>query len=239
MIRPRDISTSAVALVVAALFALPATAGAQSSATTGGLQADPNQPYLTAGAGVIVRRRATITGRLAGVKAGRLIDVQARRGSGAWVSAGSANAAADGSFSVTWRARHLGRYSLRALPHDAATSASADVQPSTTTLAHLAARATWFGPSDNGSTTACGVKLTTTVLGVAHRTLPCGTQVSILFKGREITVPVIDRGPYRSGVDWDMTQGTAAALNFTDTGLGTIGAVALRDEPLAALAGKH
>ncbi len=30
----------------------------------------------------------------------------------------------------------------------------------------------------------------------AHRTLPCGTPVSIRHKGRTVTVPVCDRGPY-------------------------------------------
>ncbi len=100
---------------------------------------------------------------------------------------------------------------------------------------HKTSVATWFGPEDNGSQTACGVKLTKTVLGVAHKSLPCGTKVSFYFRGKRITVPVIDRGPYGPGVTWDLTEGTAAALGFTDVGRGKVGAAVLTGEPLANL----
>ena len=58
--------------------------------------------------------------------------------------------------------------------------------------------ATWYGPGFYGRRTACGVKMSRTLLGVAHKTLPCGTQVAVLYKGRRITVPVVDRGPFRA-----------------------------------------
>lgn len=74
--------------------------------------------------------------------------------------------------------------------------------------------ATWYGPGFYGNRTACGRTLTTETLGVAHRTLPCGTGVSILYKGRTITVPVIDRGPYTSA-RWDLTSATARRLRFS------------------------
>jgi rare lipoprotein A (peptidoglycan hydrolase) len=38
--------------------------------------------------------------------------------------------------------------------------------------------------------------------------------VSLLYKGRTITVPVIDRGPYSHGADWDLTEATARRLRF-------------------------
>jgi rare lipoprotein A len=56
-----------------------------------------------------------------------------------------------------------------------------------------------------------------TLLGVAHKTLPCGTQVAVLYKGRRITVPVVDRGPFSSRRRWDLTAATAKALDFTFT----------------------
>jgi rare lipoprotein A (peptidoglycan hydrolase) len=38
-----------------------------------------------------------------------------------------------------------------------------------------------------------------------------------------ITVPVIDRGPYTTGVYWDLTQATAQALDMTETSrIGTL-----------------
>jgi rare lipoprotein A (peptidoglycan hydrolase) len=45
-----------------------------------------------------------------------------------------------------------------------------------------------------GRHTACGQVMSHALLGVAHRTLPCGTPVAVFFGGKAITVPVIDRG---------------------------------------------
>ena len=77
--------------------------------------------------------------------------------------------------------------------------------------------ATWFGPGFYGQETACGQTLTPAVVGVAHRTLPCGTLVRVSYKGRAITLPVLDRGPYSHIADWDLTAGAAAALGIADT----------------------
>jgi rare lipoprotein A (peptidoglycan hydrolase) len=80
------------------------------------------------------------------------------------------------------------------------------------------ALATWFGPGFYGQTTACGQTLTPAVVGVANRTLPCGTLVKFGYKGRAATLPVIDRGPYaRNGAQWDLTTEAAHALGMTDT----------------------
>jgi len=78
--------------------------------------------------------------------------------------------------------------------------------------------ATWFGPGFYGQTTACGQTLTPAVVGVANRTLPCGTLVKVSYRGRRVTVPVIDRGPYGpNGADWDLTSEAARTLGVTDT----------------------
>jgi rare lipoprotein A (peptidoglycan hydrolase) len=76
----------------------------------------------------------------------------------------------------------------------------------------------WYGPGFYGRRTACGQKYTKTILGVAHRTLPCGTKVTFRWKGRTITVPVIDRGPYVSGRQWDLSGGLCVALHHCFTG---------------------
>jgi len=57
-------------------------------------------------------------------------------------------------------------------------------------------------------------------LGVANKTLPCGTMVTFRYNGKGIRVPVIDRGPYIEGREWDLTGATAVALDFP--GLGDI-----------------
>ena len=77
--------------------------------------------------------------------------------------------------------------------------------------------ATWFGPGFYGQRTACGQVLTPAVIGVANRTLRCGTLVNFSYRGRRLIVPVIDRGPYANGADWDLTTEAARVLGIQDT----------------------
>jgi hypothetical protein len=74
--------------------------------------------------------------------------------------------------------------------------------------------------TDYGKPVACGGVERVPELGVANKTLPCGTEVLFLYNGRAIKVPVIDRGPYIAGREWDLTGATAEALHFP--GLGPI-----------------
>lgn len=73
---------------------------------------------------------------------------------------------------------------------------------------------------DYGLGLACGGVLGRTQLGVAHKTAPCGTLVDFRYGGRELVLPVIDRGPYVAGREWDLTGAAADALRFP--GLGEI-----------------
>ncbi len=98
----------------------------------------------------------------------------------------------------------------------AAAPSSAPTAPAKRT-ARSTSIATWFGPGFYGKRTACGQTLTPGVVGVAHRTLPCGTLVKVSYNGRALTVPVLDRGPYSNGAEWDLTAGAAQALNVTET----------------------
>jgi len=80
------------------------------------------------------------------------------------------------------------------------------------------ALATWYGPGLYGRRTACGQTLTQAIMGVANRTLPCGTLVRVGFGTRSLVLPVIDRGPFgRFGAEWDLTAGAAAGLGMTET----------------------
>jgi len=88
-------------------------------------------------------------------------------------------------------------------------------------------RATWYGPGFFGHQTACGTTLTHHTLGVAHKRLACGTKVALRYRGHTIVVPVIDRGPYSRGVDYDLTQATARKLGMTQTS--RLGAAPLGD----------
>lgn len=74
--------------------------------------------------------------------------------------------------------------------------------------------------TDYGLPIACGGVLHVPELGVANKTLPCGTQILFQYNGRAVKVPVLDRGPYIAGREWDLTGATAEALHFP--GLGPI-----------------
>src|SRR2546421_416358 len=87
---------------------------------------------------------------------------------------------------------------------------SAPAVTSAPRISHRASLATWFGPGFYGQRTACGQVLTPAVVGVAHRSLPCGTLVKMSYHGRGLIVPVIDRGPYaHNGAAWERMRSLA------------------------------
>jgi len=76
--------------------------------------------------------------------------------------------------------------------------------------------ASWYGPGFYGNRTACGQVYTPEIIGVAHRTLRCGTMLVLEYRGRTMTVPVIDRGPYIAGRTLDLSNATRLAMGCTD-----------------------
>jgi rare lipoprotein A (peptidoglycan hydrolase) len=76
--------------------------------------------------------------------------------------------------------------------------------------------ASWYGPGFYGNRTACGQIYTPEIIGVAHRTLRCGTMVVLEYRGRTMTVPVIDRGPYIAGRALDLSNATRLAMGCPD-----------------------
>ena len=83
-------------------------------------------------------------------------------------------------------------------------------------------KATWYGPGFWGNKTACGLVLQPTVIGTAHKGLPCGTPVTFSFRGRTVAATVIDRGPYKKGYAWDLTKKAAKRVGFLARGAGKI-----------------
>jgi rare lipoprotein A (peptidoglycan hydrolase) len=101
-----------------------------------------------------------------------------------------------------------------------ASAPSSPTPPATSTAAKVvrpSGVATWFGPGFYGKKTACGQTLTPSVVGVANRTLPCGTLIKVVYRGRTAVIPVLDRGPYSHIADWDLTAGAARTLGITET----------------------
>lgn len=144
-----------------------------------------------------------------------------------WEPTAQAAVRPDGTFSAVWETDHIGRFVIRALiGRSGGEAAAASVDwPTVTVTVYRPSIATLYGPGFWGQRTACGLVLHRSTIGVANRTLPCGTPVAIYFRGRTMVVPVIDRGPYANGADWDLTMATGRALGVDTTA--TIGAVSL------------
>ena len=209
---------------------------------------------LTVAASGTLGRPLTISGAAPASDAGALIEIEsAKAGHSNWKQVADTTIASDGDFSAQWTPSANGRVALRAVLGPAGTSAgttsatgsaglsgsgggsaaAAAGQLSTSPLTipiFRNATATIYGPGLWGHHTACGQRLRHTTLGVASRTLRCGTEVAVLYQGREITVPVIDRGPFTKGVSWDLTLATARALGISETA--TIGTLTSKVAPV-------
>jgi len=126
---------------------------------------------------------------------------------------------ADGTFAVRWLPERTGTYAVRAYGvHDGRIRGSRSAQRKLASYRH--AGASYYGPGLYGNGVACGGTLLPGTMGVAHKTLPCGTKVKLRYHGRTVTVPVIDRGPYVAGRDYDLTEAVKERLGFP--GVGTV-----------------
>jgi rare lipoprotein A len=126
---------------------------------------------------------------------------------------------ADGTFALRWVPDRTGSYAVRAFGvHDRQTTGSKSPGRKLTT--YRLAGASYYGPGLWGNGVACGGTLLPGTMGVANKTLPCGTMVKLRYHGRTVTVPVIDRGPYVAGRDYDLTTAVKEKLGFP--GVGTV-----------------
>jgi rare lipoprotein A (peptidoglycan hydrolase) len=126
---------------------------------------------------------------------------------------------ANGTFALRWVPKATGSYQVRAYGLRDRRAKGSSSQPRHLTSYRLAG-ASWYGPGLWGSGVACGGTLLPGTLGVANKTLPCGTKVKLRYHGREVTVPVIDRGPYVAGREFDLTYAVKEKLGFP--GVGTV-----------------
>ena len=83
----------------------------------------------------------------------------------------------------------------------------------------------WYGPGFYENRLPCWQWLAANGLpiqflpdtwGVAHKSLPCGTMVTLTHGANTVTVPVVDRGPYIAGREFDLSPRVKAALSCTD-----------------------
>ncbi len=155
-------------------------------------------------------RRAPRDVRLEGAREGAPANWHARtrasfvqiRSGGRWKTVARTHTHAGGRFPTHWRSDQLGRFGLRAI---APAAAHRRARTRGKVNVYRAAMASWYGPGLYGNGLACGGTLTPGTLGVANKTLPCGTKVTLRYHGHNATVPVVDRGPYAAGRDYDLT----------------------------------
>jgi rare lipoprotein A len=221
------LSLTRIVLFVAALTAVaPATAVAQ--APSGGVEAPvaapPSPLALSGGGNALVGRKVRFRGSVEERLAGRTVVVEyLDPATAVWTRQARTTVRDDGTFVARWRARETGQFQLRAVVRGGASSAA--VSPELPLTVYRGAVATWYGPGFYGNTTACGIELTPDLVGVAHGSLPCGTNVAVRYRSRTLVLPVVDRGPFGSEARWDLTEAAAQQLGFTHTD--RIGAVLL------------
>jgi rare lipoprotein A len=204
------------ALVVAALC------GASACAAPGALAQAPVPPQAAGGATLVtapgaLRGKVTrVSGSLPNLAAGATVQVQRLDPAAGWVDEARATTGAGGAFVARWRPKVLGRFVVRALAGGGQVRA-ADAAPTAQLTVYRPARATWYGPGLYGRRTACGQVLSHRLLGLAHRTLPCGTPIEVYLDGRSLTVPVVDRGPFANGAHYDLTSAAAEQIELRQT----------------------
>jgi peptidoglycan lytic transglycosylase len=229
-------------LGVIGIAALAAPTVAAGDPGTGGSQAPPPpqtertlsasgpQITVTTRAGTMRRKLARFRGSVSPSAAGRTVTIESLDGATLqWAAITSATVNPDGTYLAKWRTRMAGEFRVRAVLQSASQAVAASASSELAITIHRAATATWYGPGFYGRQTACGIRMTRTLLGVAHRKYKCGTKVAVLYHGRRITVPVVDRGPFRRGTDYDLTAATAQALGFDHTD--RLGAIRLHAAP--------
>ncbi|HEV3048109.1 MAG TPA: septal ring lytic transglycosylase RlpA family protein [Solirubrobacteraceae bacterium] len=166
---------------------------------------------------VLADHRASVAGRLLEDRrpgaAGQAVELQAL-GRWGWHTLSRAHTATGGRFRIAYTPRAIGSERVRVLFAGDASALPAR-RPLGRLNAYRVVEASWYG---GGGSLACGGTLTSSTLGVANKTLPCGTLVTIRYDGRTVRVPVVDRGPYVEGREFDLTEATKDALGFGGVG---------------------
>lgn len=239
-------------MLMSALLAIPAIAWASSGGSgitpSGGASTTPpvvgrgnvtvtasgNGLTLSTVASTMLRSGLAFTGTASRSAAGQTVEIQrlGHQTDWQWAPTVTATVARNGSFSAIWKTNHIGQFSIRAVFVGAGTAVAASTTSTVMVTVYRPSIATFYGGATMwGRNTACGERLRPSTLGVANRTLKCGTEVALYYHGRTMVVPVIDRGPYANGADWDLTEATSRALDTP--GIAKIGAVSLPPQPSA------
>src|SRR3954454_7326390 len=218
--RPRGLRRVALAagvLGIGYVAALPSSAQAQTNGSAAAAPPQADTVSVSVKRHALAGQRVKVGGKLGSGADGRRVLVQQRAGKG-WQTVARTSTRAGGPFSAYWRPRGTGRKAVRAFVSGDNGAAPAVRELKGGVTVYRPRFASYYGPGLYGNKLACGGRLQPGTLGVANKTLPCGTKVTLHNKGRTVTVKVIDRGPYVGGRYYDLTAATKQKLGFGTTG---------------------
>ena len=159
-------------------------------------------------------RRAIVRGQVRPAARGFIAALQIRRG-GRWRTIDRDRTGGRGRYALRDRRRVPGSSAARVHVRGAADRTKRRIGRLNV---YRYALASWYGPGFYGRQTGCGGTLGYGELGVAHKTLPCGSKVTLRHRGHRVRVRVIDRGPYAGAREYDLTEATARRLHFRGHG---------------------
>jgi hypothetical protein len=175
------------------------------------------------GAGIVTRlvrtqvlggRPVLVRGALRPGGAGRTVALQLR-GHGGWRTVDRAHTGRGGRFALHYRAHRSSAARVR-FGGDSTNGSARRSLPRVAVFRR--AVASWYGPGLYGNRLGCGGTLTPGTLGVANKSLPCGTPITLRYRGRSVRVRVVDRGPFVAGREFDLTAATKRRLGFGSVG---------------------
>lgn len=160
---------------------------------------------------VLAGEPVTVTGQLLPARAGRLVRLE-RRTAGRWRPIASSRTTAGGRYRLSHRPRGTATAPVRvAFAGDQSNART--VHPLGRLSAYRATVASYY--TLYGGALACGGRLSHDSLVVAHRTLPCGTPVTVRYRGRVVQARVMDRGPFHGSREFDLAGAVARRLGFS------------------------
>jgi len=221
--RPRNVARPAAAgalcfafTAVGAHTALAQTETPQPTEATARAAQEPRIAVRHRKLHVRAGNRTAVVGNVAPGVTGVTVSLQIRRGK-RWKPIDRDRTDAAGRYKLRERLRRTGSTKVRVR-----VAGGPGVAPGKRVIGRLNvyryAYASWYGPGLYGNPLACGGTLGAGTLGVAHKTLPCGTMVSLRRGKRSVRVPVVDRGPFVGGREYDLTAATAQRLGFNGHG---------------------
>lgn len=165
---------------------------------------------------VVAGKTVSVHGSLKPLTGERPVALQVRSGNG-WATVDKDQTTTTGRYSLKWRAKKVGSRKIR-LSFEGSEAQTAASRGLGYANVYRHAVASWYGPGLYGNKLGCGGHLTPGTIGVAHKQLPCGTKLTLHYKGNTVRASVIDRGPFVAGREFDLTAATRAKLHFGSTG---------------------